>query len=80
MALRSCLLQLQYVRIAFFSDFQRFKKENPKTTEEEEFVENLFNCLCVTCVREENKNYLAKAEGLKLIQIMIKYECLAYED
>jgi beta-catenin-like protein 1 len=51
---------------------KRYKKESPGTTEEEEFLENLFNCLCTTCVREENKNYLAKAEGLKLLQIMIK--------
>jgi len=50
----------------------RYKKSNPITTEEEELVENIFNCLCVTCPIEENKKYFTQAEGLKLLQIMIR--------
>jgi len=50
----------------------RYKKINPPTSEEEEFVENIFNCLCICCVDEENKKYFTNAEGLKLLQIMIK--------
>jgi len=50
----------------------RYKKTNPSTIEEEELVENIFNCLCTTCPLEENKKYFTQAEGLKLLQIMIK--------
>lgn len=52
---------------------QKYKKTNPPTTEEEEFVENIFNCLCVCCNDVEHKKYFTSAEGLKLLQIMIKY-------
>eukprot|EP01126_Amoeba_proteus_P034764 TRINITY_DN3477_c0_g1_i2.p1 TRINITY_DN3477_c0_g1~~TRINITY_DN3477_c0_g1_i2.p1 ORF type:complete len:493 (+),score=112.96 TRINITY_DN3477_c0_g1_i2:537-2015(+) len=50
----------------------RYKKTSPSTTEEEEMVENLFNSLCTCCVLEESKSYFSRADGLKLLQIMIK--------
>jgi beta-catenin-like protein 1 len=49
-----------------------YKKINPPTMEEEEMVENLFDCLCLACALPENKPYFIKAEGLNLLQIMIK--------
>jgi beta-catenin-like protein 1 len=50
----------------------KYKKNNPATSEEEEFVENIFNCLCICIADEENKKFFTNAEGLKLTQIMIK--------
>jgi len=44
---------------------------NP-SSKEEEFVENLFNCLCTSCSAEDNKKFFNQAEGLKLLQITIR--------
>eukprot|EP01129_Flabellula_baltica_P016244 TRINITY_DN8564_c0_g1_i1.p1 TRINITY_DN8564_c0_g1~~TRINITY_DN8564_c0_g1_i1.p1 ORF type:complete len:552 (-),score=170.65 TRINITY_DN8564_c0_g1_i1:21-1676(-) len=50
----------------------KYKKKNPPTIEEEEYVENLFNCLCIVSVIEEHKKYFTEAEGLNLMQILVK--------
>jgi beta-catenin-like protein 1 len=49
-----------------------YKKTNPGTIEEEELVENIFNCLCVVAVLQENRKFFTEAEGLRLLQILIK--------
>lgn len=50
----------------------RYRKVNPASMEEEEFVENIFNCLCVVCPVKENINLFLDAEGLELMKIFIK--------
>jgi beta-catenin-like protein 1 len=48
------------------------KRDPPKDTEEEEYVENLFDCL--TCVVDENegKEKFVEGEGIELAQIMLR--------
>lgn len=48
------------------------KRDPPKDTEEEEFVENVFDCL--TCLADEvvGKEKLVEAEGIELCLIMLR--------
>jgi beta-catenin-like protein 1 len=50
-----------------------YRKRDPlKGTEEEEFVENLFNCLTCVVDEPEGKEKFVEAEGVELCLIMIK--------
>lgn len=49
-----------------------YKKINPESLEEEEMIENLFNCLCVIAPLRECQTRFAEAEALHLVQILIK--------
>lgn len=50
-----------------------YRKRDPeKNSDEEEYVENLFDCLTCVVDEDEGKNKFVDAEGVELVQIMIK--------
>lgn len=49
-----------------------YRKTDPPTADEEEYVENLFNSLCTCLMSNENKEVFRKSQGLELMLIMIK--------
>lgn len=55
---------------------QQYKKTDPEILEEEEMVQNLFNCLCASLQLRSNQELFRQAEGLELMLIMIKYDLL----
>ncbi|XP_077247009.1 ARM repeat superfamily protein [Tasmannia lanceolata] len=55
-----------------------YKSRDPRTTDEEEMVENLFDCLCCLLMPMENKERFLKAEGVELMIIIMKQKKLAY--
>lgn len=55
-----------------------YKSRDPKTGEEEEMLENLFDCLCSVVMPLENKERFVKAEGVELMIIIMKQKRLAY--
>ncbi|CAK7338787.1 unnamed protein product [Dovyalis caffra] len=55
-----------------------YKSKDPKTGDEEEMVENLFDCLCCLLMPLENKERFVKAEGVELMIIIMKQKKLAY--
>ncbi|RVW18522.1 Beta-catenin-like protein 1 [Vitis vinifera] len=55
-----------------------YKSRDPKTADEEEMVENLFDCLCCLLMPLENKERFVRAEGVELMIIIMKQKKLAY--
>ncbi|KAJ9703028.1 hypothetical protein PVL29_004685 [Vitis rotundifolia] len=55
-----------------------YKSRDPKTADEEEMVENLFDCLCCLLMPLENKEKFVRAEGVELMIIIMKQKKLAY--
>lgn len=55
-----------------------YKSKDPRSSEEEEMVENLFDCLCCLLMPLENKERFVKAEGVELMIIIMKQKKLAY--
>lgn len=55
-----------------------YKSKDPKTSDEEEMVENLFDCLCCLLMPLENKERFVKAEGVELMIIIMKQKKSAY--
>jgi beta-catenin-like protein 1 len=55
-----------------------YKSRDPKTSEEEEMVENLFDCLCCLLMPLENKERFLKAEGVELMIIIMNQKKLCY--
>ncbi|KAF9683809.1 hypothetical protein SADUNF_Sadunf04G0052800 [Salix dunnii] len=55
-----------------------YKSKDPKSGDEEEMVENLFDCLCCLLMPLENKERFVKAEGVELMIIIMKQKKLAY--
>ncbi|KAI4299683.1 hypothetical protein L6164_033117 [Bauhinia variegata] len=55
-----------------------YKSKDPKSSDEEELLENLFDCLCCLLMPMENKERFVKAEGVELMIIIIKQKKLAY--
>jgi len=64
---------------ALLTAVARYKKseQDPQSPDEEEFVENVFDALCVVAVSTEHRKAFAQAEGLKLLQIMLKNKARA---
>lgn len=48
-----------------------YRRNNPKEMSEEEFVENLFDCLCCLVDEMDGKEKFVQAEGVELCQIMM---------
>ncbi len=48
------------------------KRDPPRGTEEEEFVENLFDCITCCVDESEGKEKFAEAEGIELCLIMLR--------
>lgn len=55
-----------------------YKSRDPKTSDEEEMVENLFDCLCCLLMPLENKERFLKAEGVELMIIIMNQKKLCY--
>ncbi|WCJ25104.1 Beta-catenin-like protein 1 [Euphorbia peplus] len=55
-----------------------YKSKDPKSSDEEEMVENLFDCLCCLLMPLENKERFLKAEGVELMIIIMKQKKSAY--
>lgn len=55
-----------------------YKSRDPKSGDEEEMVENLFDCLCSLVMPVENKERFVKAEGVELMIIIMKQKKSAY--
>ncbi|CAL5365923.1 unnamed protein product [Camellia sinensis] len=55
-----------------------YKSRDPKTQDEEEMVENLFDCLCCLLMPLENKERFVKAEGVELMIIVMNTKKSCY--
>ncbi|KAJ1692498.1 hypothetical protein LUZ63_009196 [Rhynchospora breviuscula] len=55
-----------------------YKSRDPKSSDEEEMLENLFDCLCCLLMPVENKEKFMKSEGVELMIIIIKQKKTAY--
>lgn len=55
-----------------------YKSRDPKNQNEEEMLENLFDCLCCLLMPEENKERFMKSEGVELMIIIMKQKKSAY--
>ncbi|CAI0548314.1 unnamed protein product [Linum tenue] len=55
-----------------------YKSKDPKSSDEEEMVENLFDCLCCLLMPLENKERFVNAEGVELMIIIMKQKKSAY--
>lgn len=56
-----------------------YKSKDPKSSEEAEMLENLFDCLCCLLMPLENKERFMKAEGVELMIIIMKQKKSAYD-
>ncbi|KAK0596116.1 hypothetical protein LWI29_012949 [Acer saccharum] len=55
-----------------------YKSKDPKSSDEEEMLENLFDSLCCLLMPLENKERFVKAEGVELMIIIMKQKKSAY--
>jgi len=53
-------------------DVALYKSRDPKSGDEEETVENLFDCLCSLVIPVENKGRVMKAEQRKYAHDLLK--------
>lgn len=49
-----------------------YKRHNPANDEEQEMMENLFDCLCSLLLHSPNRDKFLKAEGLQLMNLMLR--------
>ncbi|KNC33203.1 hypothetical protein FF38_12726 [Lucilia cuprina] len=49
-----------------------YKKHDPASNEEQEYMENLFNCMCSALMAKENRERFLKGEGLQLMNLMLR--------
>ena len=54
-----------------------YKRHDPSTAEEQEFMENMFNCLCSSLLFTENRERFLKGEGLQLMNLMLREKKLS---
>ncbi|XP_063706532.1 beta-catenin-like protein 1 [Culicoides brevitarsis] len=54
-----------------------YKRHDPNSTEEQEYMENLFNCLCSSLMLKENRDKFLKGEGLQLMNLMLREKKLS---
>ncbi|CAK8697603.1 unnamed protein product [Clavelina lepadiformis] len=57
---------------AILQQLASFKRHDPKSAEEIELMENLFNCLCSSLLYSTNKNKFLNGEGLQLMNLMLR--------
>jgi beta-catenin-like protein 1 len=53
--------------------FQQYRKLDPQTADEEEFMENTFDAICSALQEPENKDLFNESEGVDLMLIMMRY-------
>nr|CAG4641582.1 EOG090X03ST [Eurycercus lamellatus] len=49
-----------------------FKRQDPKTSEEHEMMENLFDSVCSSLIHTPNRDKFLKGEGLQLMNLMLR--------
>ncbi|CAG9854745.1 unnamed protein product [Phyllotreta striolata] len=49
-----------------------YKRHDPNSVEEHEYMENLFNCLCSSLMIVPNRDRFLKGEGLQLMNLMLR--------
>lgn len=49
-----------------------YKRHDPGSSDEQEYMENLFNCLCSALMAMENRDHFLKGEGLQLMNLMLR--------
>lgn len=54
-----------------------YKRHDPSSSEEQEYMENLFNCLCSSLMAKENRDRFLKGEGLQLMNLMLREKKLS---
>ncbi|XP_027037443.1 beta-catenin-like protein 1 [Pocillopora damicornis] len=54
-----------------------YKRYDPTSSDELEFMENLFNCLCSSLMHNANKDLFLKGEGLQLMILMLREKKLS---
>lgn len=54
-----------------------YKRHDPSTAEEQEFMENLFNCLCSALMAKDNRDRFLRGEGLQLMNLMLREKKLS---
>lgn len=61
------------ILIYFLFCFQYYKRHDPVTADEEEFMENLFNCLCSSLLLNlKNRELFYQGEGIELMNLILK--------
>ncbi len=51
---------------------KHYKRHNPTTADEHEYMENLFDCLCSSLMLPTNRVKFLKAEGLDLMRLILR--------
>merc|ERR1719412_2655600 len=72
---RRALVELTGVSSPMDSMLQQlafYKRHNPNTAEEQEMMENLFDCLCSLLLHVPNRDRFLKGEGLQLMNLMLR--------
>lgn len=54
-----------------------YKRHDPNTSEEQEYMENMFNCMCSALMTKENRDRFLKGEGLQLMNLMLREKKLS---
>jgi beta-catenin-like protein 1 len=54
-----------------------YKRHDPTTEEEKEYMENLFNCLCSSLLARDNRANFLKGEGCQLMNLMLREKKLS---
>uniref|UniRef100_A0AAG5CUI9 Beta-catenin-like protein 1 N-terminal domain-containing protein n=2 Tax=Anopheles atroparvus TaxID=41427 RepID=A0AAG5CUI9_ANOAO len=54
-----------------------YKRHDPNSSEEQEFMANLFNSLCSALMAKENREKFLKGEGLQLMNLMLREKKLS---
>ncbi|XP_038067926.1 beta-catenin-like protein 1 [Patiria miniata] len=54
-----------------------YKRHDPSSTEENEMMENMFNCLCSALMLPSNKGRFLRGEGVQLMNLMLREKKLS---
>ena len=57
---------------------QMYKRHDPSTVEEIEFMENLFNSLCSALMLPANRDRFLRGEGIQLMNLMLRFADLCH--
>ena len=49
-----------------------YKPRDPNSSNEIEYMENLFNCLCSSLMAVSNRERFLKGQGLQLMMLMLR--------
>jgi len=52
---------------------QMYKRHDPSSVEEIEFMENLFNSLCTALMLPANRERFLRGEGIQLMNLMLRF-------